>query len=196
MEKPSLQRAACDELQQLTGMSDRADLMSPRPPGQSALSVKGTNSLMRCTCRPSKRSSRPRLPIPTSSFCLESTCHSQGCPLFWTAKKTHTLSLTLRVWGILLSQTVQATFSGTHPAGGCKLEMGLTFRAIVPKDAPAFRRVWRNIGNGNKHFSADVVLQEIKQLFSEGKASPTDVNANGWNLLHVSILDMMWGDCN
>jgi hypothetical protein len=77
----------------------------------------------------------------------------------------------------------------THGAGGFSISPKLHFRAVVPKDSPAFKLVGKY---GRHHRYLHMEKGEIRrthqalfELFRAGRASPTDTLENGDTLLHV-----------
>ncbi len=120
---------------------------------------------------------------------IDTSYHEQCCPRRWTAGNTYTLDIRLAFCSMLLSKTVQATISLTRAAGGCSISPKLTFRATVPSDSGAFALLsWK--GRYLPQINVDDLLWEVKKLFLEGKASPTDLDTDGGNLLHVSSLGL------
>jgi hypothetical protein len=73
----------------------------------------------------------------------------------------------------------------TNGAGGFSISPKLHFRAVVPKDSPAFKLL-----DKYSHFMVEQgeirrTHQALFELFHAGRASPTDTLENGDTLLHV-----------
>jgi hypothetical protein len=82
--------------------------------------------------------------------------------------------------------------SVTRGTGGFSISPHLQFHAVVSDNSPAFRLfsscLAEEILTTDISNYAEMTLKELHHLFREGKASPTDVLANGETLLHVGPL--------
>lgn len=127
---------------------------------------------------------------------VESCKHSVTCPLYIGIKATTTVGLKTAYYKRLLANTVGATVSVTAGAGGYSISPCLKFRALVPRDSPAFNlldsrrftdhfRDWPTSQTKEvcKYFES--TLQQLYELFKDGAASPTDMDEDGRTLLNV-----------
>lgn len=185
MQKPSLLRTACDGASQLRLIDDQVNSISLRPTVPTRFPARRHTYRPQCKCS-SLRDKREVYYRPTQNIRMRlgASSHSRNCPLFWTARDTYILDLRFVFYSMFLSKTVQAAFSLTRGAGGCSISPKLIFRATVSNDSGAFS-VLQNMGPKVSPADADKVLREITTLFMQGRASPTDLDTNGQNLLHV-----------
>ena len=127
---------------------------------------------------------------------VECSNHSATCPLYIQTKATTTVGFKIGYYGRLLANTVRATISITTGAGGCSINPCLEFHAIVPFNSPAFLLL--DYGTFRQHFHTTpptetievgdffkTTLQQLYDLFQDGRASPTDTVEDGSTLLHV-----------
>ena len=149
----------------------------------------------RCTCTTHFKGAK-NFPVTRNkfSFWQGTSSHSATCPFRYRDRRIQTFGLGLRVCCFILSRTVQATLTVTRGAGGCSISSALKYRAIVPENSPAFEIVYSaeleftpgiDDIQGLQHRVEDL-LQQLKKLFRDGKASPTDICQNEGSLLHVS----------
>jgi hypothetical protein len=134
--------------------------------------------------------------LTVSIFRLSMTSHCDTCPFSKMAKRTKALGVKYAICSSLLSFSVQATLSVATGAGGLSISPRLSFRNIVPRDSPAFKllRGLEKLSYNEKKPQSHIVvssylgstLKQLHELFSEGKASLTDVTSNGSTLLHIS----------
>lgn len=115
--------------------------------------------------------------------------HYEDCPFSLAPQTTTAIGLRFSHRGFLLARTIQAMISITTGTEGFSIAPNLTFRAVVPNDAPAFviiDSIREAVG-----IESDCVplinqaLQALLKLFRNGEALPTDVNENGEPLISV-----------
>ena len=127
---------------------------------------------------------------------VDSSNHSFTCPLYIGTKAITTVGFKMGYYGRLLANTVRATMTITIGAGGYSINPCLEFHAIVPFDSPAFLLL--DYGTFRRHFHTtpptesigvcdffENTLQQLYELFQDGRASPTDTVEDGSTLLHV-----------
>lgn len=124
--------------------------------------------------------------------------HLKGCPLSKSSeqKQTHTLAVRTICAGRFLTKALEISSSLTHGAGGYSLASSIGLRTLLREDSPAFQlfdpvpwRLEREIRKIEEDEYLDHMkeaLQKLKIWFSEGKASPNDINVNGRTILQVS----------
>ena len=88
---------------------------------------------------------------------------------------------------------VSASLEVSMGSRALKIARSLSLRAVVPFDSPAFelidkiRRVDFNFQPELMPDLVDTTIVELRQLYSEGKARPSDINPRGPLILHVSL---------
>jgi hypothetical protein len=179
--EPALLRSLCDENLRLKNnmryQLDHAALGNDRYM---------TASTARCSCSrlPYTKETCYKL-LEVSIFRLNMTSHCDACPFSKMAKRTKSLGVRYAICSYLLSFSVQATLSVVTGAGGLSISPRLSFRNIVRWDSPAFELL-RSLGilllnrkklsNLTASRYLDSTLKQLRELFSERKASPMDVS--------------------
>lgn len=152
-----------------------------------------------CSCSTLRRERATTYSISGIEFFKRSTesCkHSVACHLYIGTEAATTVGLKMTYYGKLLANTVRASMSITAGAGGFSISPCLNFRAVVPRDSPAFslldpsrlyeRFPRRSLIDSNElceYFES--ALREIYELFRSKAASPNDVDEDGTTLLIV-----------
>jgi len=148
----------------------------------------------RCTCTTHPKGAK-NFPVTRSKFSFwhETSSHSATCPFRYRDRRIQTFGLGLRVCCFILSRAIQATLTVTQGAGGCSISSALKYRAIVPDNSPAFKIVYSaeleftpGVDVQGLQHRIENLLQQLKKLFRDGKASPTDICQKKGSLLHVS----------
>jgi hypothetical protein len=131
-----------------------------------------------------------------------SDCHSSphddllhqkpSCRCIHVVRKRRTaskrFSISRNMFGFKVSASFEVDMGSSY---ALKLTPSLDFRAVVPYDAPAFKlvdKIRRVDINFQPEFMPDLVnatIVELQQLYSEGKARPSDMNPSGLIILHV-----------
>ena len=177
---------------------------APNPSRQERRNWKRIKQISCCSCATLIRRRAATYSFGRINFfrtLVESSSHSFTCPLYIRTEATTTLGLKMAFYGRLLAKTVQATISITAGAGGCSINPCLKFHAVVPNDSPAFlilnyrafrKRFPRNQSPTTSPSQSIEVcdffqstLQDLYELFQDGRASPTDTSEFGQTLLHV-----------
>ncbi|KAL9130116.1 MAG: hypothetical protein Q9175_007111 [Cornicularia normoerica] len=199
-QRPSLLRTVCDTAGGLEMNVKRISTMTAQNRvTQAGRKGKWTKQRPYCSCSTLIRERAANYSIGRVEFfktSVESCKHSVTCPLYIGIKATTTVGLKMAYYGRLLANTVRATVSVTAGAGGFSISPCLKFRALVPGDSPAFNllnseRVMYRFGSRPlsqtneicKYFES--ALQQLYELFTDGAASPTDMDEDGRTLLHV-----------
>lgn len=119
-----------------------------------------------------------------------SIIHERNCP-FWYLSKTVTkysvnflLLQRLRIFGSI-------NISGSPYASifGWSLSQNLTYRAVVPDDAPAFKALQRYLAEPQANGYETAVIsccQDLMAIFQGGHGSPSDILTDGTTLIEVS----------
>jgi hypothetical protein len=124
--------------------------------------------------------------------------HRKGCPLSKSSEQTQTHAVGVRTifTSRFLRKALEISLGLTHGAGGCSLSTSIKLRTLLRNDSPAFQlfdshdlsmklRI-QEIREADFSKYMMEVLQKLKVLFSEGKASPNDINIEGQTILQVS----------
>lgn len=126
----------------------------------------------------------------------ESCKHSVACPLYIGTEAATTVGLKMTYYGRLLANTIRASMSITAGAGDFSISPCLNFRALVPRDSPAFKLLdYKTLSNHCSHTplsrtsevceNFESALREVYDLFRSRVASPNDVDEDGNTLLMV-----------
>jgi hypothetical protein len=124
--------------------------------------------------------------------------HRKGCPLSKSSQQNQTQSFGIRTIfaGRFLTKALEISFGLNHGAGGYSLASFLGLRTLLRNDSPAFqlfdyetwyfrRETWKMEAAECMEYITEA-LQKLKVWFSEGKASPNDININGKTVLQAS----------
>lgn len=119
-------------------------------------------------------------------------CQKPSCRCIHVVRKRRTaskrFSISRNMFGFKVSASFEVDMGSSY---ALKLTPSLDFRAVVPYDAPAFElidRIREMDFNFQPELMPDLVnttIVELRQLYSEGKARPSDMNPNGEIILHV-----------
>lgn len=119
-------------------------------------------------------------------------CQKPSCRCIHVVRKRRTaskrFSISRNMFGFKVSASFEVDMGSLY---ALKLTPSLDFRAVVPYDAPAFElidRIREMDFNFQPELMPDLVnttIVELRQLYSEGKARPSDMNPNGEIILHV-----------
>lgn len=184
-QKPSLLRDVCQQTGDLPLGAD-ARRWSPQ-------------SLGSCNC-PKRKKTAGYWIGNTNIFMrfVDSSKHCRNCPFRFRSTKARMIGLGYFYPNRFLAHAIQATLSLTTGAGGFSISPQLSFRALVPRNSPAFSLVgfgrlgaYMHESNGTSSFSEYVenALKSLYRLFEDKKASPTDTTAEGETLLIVKSHD-------
>lgn len=143
-----------------------------------------------CNCRARvRRHNQKCLTRSITIFHSTEVTHRRDCPWFKTAKRTTTFGLSFPLSAYCLSKIIQFTMTVSKGAGALSVSPGLTFRATVPCNSPAFKLVGyvtRRIGYERTGVGFKDTIRQLERLFQEGGASPGDVeDRHGDTLLTV-----------
>ena len=119
--------------------------------------------------------------------------HSNNCPLYRKSQKTQSVNIRCMLPTWFLRGMIEYTFSIPSGAGGFAISPQLTVIRVVDGDrSPAFLQVRAakealNMRREERavHRLRDVI-ENLRESFSAGDASPFDVDQYGRTLLHVS----------
>ena len=172
---------------------------APNPSRQDRRDWKRIKQISCCSCATLIRRKAATYSIGRMNFfrtLVESSNHSVTCPLYIRTEATTTVGFKIVFYRRLLANIVRATISITTGAGGCSINSGLKFHAVVPSDSPAFlilrnetfrERFHTTLPPQSKEMCDYLksALEQLYELFKRGRASPTDTDEYGWTLLHV-----------
>jgi hypothetical protein len=122
--------------------------------------------------------------------------HRKDCPLSKSSLiQTHSIGVRTIYAGRFLAKALELSLGLTHGAGGYSLASSIRIRTLLRDDSPAFRLFdckSRYLMSKNQ-FTVDEILDymadallKLKVWFSEGKASPNDIDIQGRTILQVS----------
>jgi hypothetical protein len=139
------------------------------------------------------RSATDHLTASTGTDIHHSRAHNYGNR---TKTRDKQIISVYRRWALckaFLGIAIQASLRITRGAGGLALSPSLRLRAIVPSNSAAFELIKHMPLVSPEHFDnvkirtpTNEFQLRLFRLFQEGKASPSDVLANGNTFLHVS----------
>ncbi|KAF2144722.1 uncharacterized protein K452DRAFT_145900 [Aplosporella prunicola CBS 121167] len=205
--KPSLLEETCNDAAS-RGLLTKTDVFSD--PGLLNQAAYRMRPLRRCSCR-RKIPIKPNIPRDhfVYPFYEESSQHEKCCPLWASSERSKRLGLRISHYRNILARAVEISISITHGAGGLSISPLLRLGRFRRPDSPAFepfyyylggpstgseqkRLIWNFRRKECRPASFGTVwtakLLEIQRLFESGKASPTDVNNEGFNVLHVACI--------
>ncbi len=152
-----------------------------------------------CKCSPSIGRIRT-FPFYRYGFGKESEAfviHKRSCPLWYQSQITRkygvnfTFLQRLRIFGSLsVSRSPYASIFGTS------ISQNLTYRAVVPDDAPAFKVLRKYLwipGFGHCQHCITSCSQDLRTVFQSGYGSPNDTLADGTTLIEVSYSSFCHG---
>lgn len=189
LRKPSLLQSVCNRAAELQRTTN--ELLSDDRGSSAELGLSGVQSPSKalCSCMigstyESRNWSNGFLNLYRSS--VISCIHQKGCPLRISPRKRTITGMRYSYCGLWLSQMLSFSISMSRGAGGSSISPNITFRAIVPDKSPAFSLFDPVACDLEKINYYSWVTQELYHLFTERKASPSDVNSREETLLHVS----------
>lgn len=127
-----------------------------------------------------------------SSFPTDLKQHTPSCRYRQSVYKSRAMRRRFSFISTFFGFNVSALFDFSMGAHDLKIAPSLTLRAVVPFHAPAFALIdkLRRINWNSKEEVvldlADTTIVQLRQLYAEGKASPSDINPFGFSILHVS----------
>lgn len=133
--------------------------------------------------------------MPKTVLLAAASAHDRSCPLHAFLQRAERLEAGFTFCNRYLGFSLQVALSLTKGAGGFSISPRLEFRAIVPFDSPAFsfiheigvRAHSRDCHPQDVLDSLESAPRHLLELFSDGKAAPSQINPAGHTLLHVRI---------
>lgn len=114
--------------------------------------------------------------------------HRDACPWAFLRRTEHSLRGKLKIFNYLIRFEVAVGYSRRCFFRDLHVYPNFTMCAICPDDAPAFRlllNVHHNKKAADLRVELGTVLIQLRNLFMEGRAWPTDVDENGRSLFQV-----------
>ncbi|KAL1970379.1 hypothetical protein VTN77DRAFT_5539 [Rasamsonia byssochlamydoides] len=194
---PMLHQSLCNQQQQLQNEM-QCEIRSTKRGTQaiSRLYRREASRALECTC--SRRSlvhQHSHASVRQKPFYgLRASAHDRSCPLYAFLQRAEHLEAGFTLINSYLGFSLQVVLSLTRGAGGCSISPRLNFRSIVPFDSPAFsciKKIHSMLCDHDRHQqdildSLKSAPQRLLELFSDGKAAPSDLNPYGETLLHVA----------
>lgn len=124
--------------------------------------------------------------------------HRKGCPLSKGSQQnqTHSFGIRTALTSNFFMKALEVSFGLNHGAGGYSLGSYFGLRTLLRNDSPAFQLFdWETCYMEKGSWKTDVAecvkymeeaLQKLTVWFSEGKASPNDINIDGKTILQAS----------
>lgn len=140
-----------------------------------------------CACKPRLRLLRSEHRVGPLIILRESKtklCHSHECVYFIPIGSDESVGFKFRLGPCSRCWNVHAALNYNRILSTYSISTSLHFKANVPNNHPTFERMHELF---RLWLPVEETLQSILKMFQEGKASPTDVNSDGNNLLHVSL---------
>lgn len=160
-------------------------------------------SAERCTCRSSTHhkllaSIKPLYHVENTAYrrwsaavVTTSMNHGRNCPLHEEAEHSKQLGIRLAYSGALIAGAIQASLSISGGSGGFSISPKLAFISTVPCNAPIFKifekYVPETLSSSDLQTAFTFRTKELLRLYSDGKASPRDIDEEGNNVLHVGF---------
>ncbi|KAI2777459.1 hypothetical protein F4815DRAFT_295249 [Daldinia loculata] len=118
--------------------------------------------------------------------------HQAHCIYSLGYREERTFTKSFRAFRRMITISCKVEYARMNWARDWHVYPNLTVRMTVPPDSPAFD-VIRRAGNNLCHIKSIRELEDLfkdslislKRIFTNGEGWPTDVNEDGWNLLHV-----------
>lgn len=150
----------------------------------------------RCTCKDVYKSGGSWRVTSSFEVTTKSTkSHRRTCPQNNDFLIHHTSVVGMRaVLGGFLSRVVEVSVSLTRGAGGFSISPNLTLKSMIRDNSPAFDLFPESHGftfasqrglSGAFAAHTDRCLQQLKEIYSGGEASPYDIDYNGRTVLQV-----------
>lgn len=169
-----------------------------RRPKQSGLTISPLCPMRKCSCRARVNSPRTRwISENFQIFTSVTKTHRISCPFSGNYDQiwTQTVGVRTILARPFFAKALEFSIGVTYGAGGCSLATSIRLRTLLRKDSPAFqlfdhdsRSLSITSGTTDEQSSGCMMraLQTLKDLFSEGKASPYDINSEGKTILQAS----------
>ncbi|CAG7564403.1 unnamed protein product [Fusarium equiseti] len=184
-------------LSQLTTPNDgRVSVVAKLASKPSAIAELGSY-ISTCSCLVRKSSTSKHFRFGSFLFrdnIVTSKPHMEGCPLY-VANLKSSRRRTLSFTGIIksLNSAIQLTFCSKTGAGGFAINPSLMYFGVVDiHTAPAFqvlillgKRSFFALQKRDQELCFKVVLRKLQEVFSSGRARPTDIDQHGQSLLHI-----------
>lgn len=205
-QRPSLLRTVCDGAGGLEMNIECTSTMAAQNRiTKDRRNRKRTKQSSWCSCSTLRQERATTYSISGIEFFKRSTesCkHSVACPFYIGTEAATTVGLKMTYYVRLLANTVRASMSITAGAGGFSINPCLNFRAVVPRDSPAFSllgssRLHERFPSTSSYETNEIceyfesALRELYELFRSKAASPNDVDEDGTTLL-IKICECVW----
>ena len=197
IDKPSLLRAACENIDCLKYLPQSLSMMERRANNPS--SFRQVFRRPTCFCSSSAYSSELRRPhrshlhgpIWGVRFNSSAVVHHKGCALLKDAETEKSWKLRVVYCGRIIAQAVTISIDLRWGAGGYAISPSLSCDRVVSFDSPLFQFIekYRFIGFKPETASLakdiDKLIRRIGQFYQDRKASVHDVDEEGNNILQV-----------
>ncbi|KAK1526040.1 uncharacterized protein CCOS01_08458 [Colletotrichum costaricense] len=130
--------------------------------------------------------------------------HDSHCELFFMNSNRRAIKGTLQIFSTLLSWKVQLQYSQRMVIRDFQVHPTMTARSLVPDDAPSFvvvnglveKTMLHNIAEESLQAAVLSALRDLRCLFRNGKAWPSDLNSFDQTLLHraCNVNGHLWSD--
>lgn len=197
IEKPSLLRAACGNIDRLKDLPQSQSMMERRANNSS--SFRRFFKRPNCSCSSSAYSSelrrphrsQPHGPIWGVRFNSSTVIHHKGCALFKDAETEKAWKLRVLYCGRIIAQAITMSIDLRWGAGGYAISPSLSCDRIVSSDSSIFQ-ITEKYCPIALHWEMprlaqviDSLIRSMGQLYQERKASVHDVDEEGNNIVQV-----------
>lgn len=117
--------------------------------------------------------------------------HDQHCPMWYQSREDTKYRFHSRIFGWQISGSMDVRRSPHAMFSGWKISPNLSFRPVVPDNAPSFKVMERYMGYNIHGTESDRIancLRDLRIVFQSGQGSPWDVTPGGTNLWSVSSI--------
>ncbi|KXH38923.1 hypothetical protein CSIM01_06060 [Colletotrichum simmondsii] len=149
-----------------------------------------------CSCRASTL-------LKQRHHSLRQPVHDSHCELLFMNPNRRIIEVTLKLFSTLFSWKLELQYSKQIRFRNVQIHPTMTSRSLVPDDAPSFlvvnelvRRTRDNISEEALQDAVASALKDLRCLFRNGKAWPSDLNSFDQTLLHraSNARGRMWSD--
>lgn len=147
-----------------------------------------------CTCRPrmKRQTSQTRIgPVVLFREKKNSARHSEACPYYTSRDQEHQYGIRFLVGTTSRKWNIRAALNYNQAIGVFSVGPTLAFKAVVPRNNPAFQFINYSINCMELVDRLDHVLPSIMHIFRDGRASPMDMTQDGSTLLHAAFLSLI-----
>lgn len=147
-----------------------------------------------CLCQKRRKQRRTLVNLRLVEFLKEDLpggSHSSGCPLHFPANSQTSYLIRVNSWKLLFRNTIEAAMIWQSAYASNSIGMQLSIRSFMNPQSPALKflyKCWYRVLVLGQDIQPEPILRELQRYYSDGKASPLDVDEFGRNALFVSVI--------